>query len=113
MREETRVIDTSTLIEIDKKTPCFKQIMDKLPAKERKVFAGILELGSGTSAEIAIVSRISSGLASAFLGRLVKRGLVLVVTEGSKKIYSITDPDFASLYRLRHRQGWQNTSQGK
>jgi hypothetical protein len=97
--------NVETLTKFDLSTPQFKGIMDDLPGKERKAFAGLLELKCATAAEIGKVSRLSSNIVSAFMARLVERGLVKVAVTGKTKTYQVFDADFSTWYSLRRRQG--------
>jgi hypothetical protein len=97
------------LIKFDLLTSRYKLIMDALAAKERKAFAGLLEIGSGTAKEIRTVSRLTSDEVSVYMSRLIKKGLVKKEGTFVQFTYLVVDSDFSEWYKLRRSQRSKKT----
>jgi len=86
---------------IDEYTPFFKANIEALPPTERKVFVTLADIWDpATAAEVAERARMETSKVSALLGRLMRRGAVQIVEEGSpgRRRYELTE----RLYNLYH-----------
>jgi len=90
---------------IDDHTEYFKGHLDVLPAKERRVFVGLLEQWNPvTAAELSRTTRTGVNEVSSLLNRLVNRGAVEVV-EGQprRKLYQAAERLYNIYYLMRRR----------
>jgi DNA-binding MarR family transcriptional regulator len=92
---------------VDEYTPYFKATIEVLPAAERKVLITLADVWSpATAAEVAERARMTSGMVSALLGRLVRRGAVVVVgSQSGKNRYELTERLYNLYHLLRRRDG--------
>lgn len=114
-----RDLDLAGLVEqltalVDEHTPYFKANIEALPPAERKVFTSLCLLWQpSTAAEIADRARLDSSKASAFLKRLVQRGIVEVHDhEGRRARYRVTERLMCLYVLLRQGRGEQERVRG-
>lgn len=90
---------------IDQNTEYFKSQLDGLPARERKVFAALLDAWDpSTAKQIAEGARVSVNNASAMLARLSDRGAVIKEPgAGRSWIYYAAERLFNIYYLMRRR----------
>lgn len=91
---------------IDEFTPIFKANVEMLPPVERKVFVTLADIWApATAAEVGERARLGTSKVSALLGRLVRRGDVVVIEEerGPRR-YELTERLY-NLYHLLRRPG--------
>ena len=93
-------LDEDLNLLVDEYTPYFQATMEALPVAERKVFVTLADIWApATAAQVAERARMTSGMVSALLGRLVRRGAVVVVgSQSGKNRYELTE----RLYNLYH-----------
>ena len=97
---------TSTLLDImvllmDKKANYFHLKIDSLPKMERRVFLAVIDLWqSSSSSEICVRARMDIRTVSTMLGRLVKRGFIVIHGIGRMRKYRVSDRLFPIYYRL-------------
>ena len=92
---------------VDEHTEYFKSHLEAFPAQERRVYLALAELWRpATTREIADCARIDTNKCSAFLKRLVDRGVV-AVSGGTprRKRYYLTERMYNIYYLLRSRRG--------
>ncbi len=98
--------NTSTLLNIlvhlmDEKTDYFRSKINALPKTERRVFLAVVDLWqSSTPSEICTRARMDIRTVSTMLGRLVKRGLIVIHGIGKMHKYRVTERLFPIYYRL-------------
>ncbi len=92
---------------VDEHTEYFKSHLEAFPAQERRVYLALAELWRpATTREIADGARIDTNKCSAFLKRLVDRGVVAVSGGTSRrKRYYLTERMYNIYYLLRSRRG--------
>lgn len=90
---------------VDDHTEYFKSHLDALPAMERKVYIALADLWDPSSAaEVAREARMPVNKTSAYLGRLVNNGAVVVTeTKGRTKWYQVAERMYNIYYLLRRR----------
>ena len=98
-----------TLVEaIDENTDYFKSHFDVMAPIERKVYLAIAELWNISSArEIALMARLDVNNTSAYLNRLINRGVIVIQKQAKRnKLYGITE-GVCNIYYLMRRYGCQ------
>jgi tetratricopeptide (TPR) repeat protein len=94
---------------IDEYTDYFKSLIENLPSTERKVFSQLLELWKPSLAkEVAASARMDVNKVSACLSRLVDRGAVEVIKDGSRNQYQASERLFNIYYLMRRRSDQSN-----
>jgi predicted transcriptional regulator len=95
---------------IDSHTDYFKNLLERLPATERKVFVELLECWEPVNASrIADKARMAVSKTSAILNRLLSRGAIEVVQQPSKKkYYQVAERLFNIYYLMRKRGATEN-----
>jgi hypothetical protein len=90
---------------IDDHTDYFKGLIDHLPAMERKILIELLEIWKPANTNsIANAARMDVNKTSAFLNRLLKRGVVeLVERPGREKYYQVAERLLNIYYLMRKR----------
>lgn len=90
---------------IDQNTEYFKSQLDGLPSTERKVFAALLDIWDpSTAKEVAEQARVNVNIASAMLGRLTDRGVVIKLPgKGRSATYHAAERLFNIYYLMRRR----------
>lgn len=87
---------------VDEHTDYFRSNLDALPKTERRVFAAALDLWRpATSGEVAAQARMDIRMASALLGRLERRGAVVVQPGVGRRRYVVAERLYCVYYRLR------------
>ena len=98
-----RALMTNLLDLVDDHTEYFKSHLEALPTQERRVYLALAKLWKPASTrEIAELARLDTNRCSAFLARLVDRGVVTV--EGgtaNRKQYYLTERLYNIYYLLR------------
>ncbi len=90
---------------MDEHTDYFRAKIESLPQRERRVFLAILDLWQfSMPREISIRARMEIRMVSAMLGRLVKRGFVIVRGSGKKRLYGSADRLFSIFYKVLRNQ---------
>ncbi len=92
---------------VDEHTEYFKSHLQSFPPRERRVYLALAELWRpATTREIADGARIDTNKCSAFLKRLVDRGVV-AVSGGTarRRRYYLTERMYNIYYLLRHGRG--------
>ena len=92
---------------VDEHTEYFKSHLESFPPQERRVYLALAELWRpATTREIADGARIDTNKCSAFLKRLVDRGVV-AVSGGTarRRRYYLTERMYNIYYLLRHGRG--------
>jgi len=99
-------IQKSLLQLIDSHTEYYKNQIDLLPALERKVLVTLADIWNpATARDIAAAARIDVNKASAYLQRLLSKGILVVVhQQGRKQWYQIRERMF-NIYHLVRRFG--------
>ena len=88
------------LDELDRLTPHYKAIMDKLPISQRKIIGALTRLTTPAgSTNIAKEARLEPRKASMALTRLKGKGLV----SHTKRRWELSDPVLGEWYRERRR----------
>jgi DNA-binding transcriptional regulator GbsR (MarR family) len=91
---------------IDSHTDYFKNLLEALPATERKVFVEVLELWKPTNtSSIASAARMETSKASAILNRLQHRGAIELVKQSGKKKYFQASERLFNIYYLMRKRG--------
>ncbi len=88
---------------IDEYTDYFKSHLDTMAPIERKVYLALAELWSISSVrEIALVARLDVNKTSAYLNRLLNRGIVVIEKQAKRnKLYGLTEGSYSIYYLLR------------
>lgn len=91
---------------VDEHTTYFKANVEALPAGERKVLVALADLWHrATSRQVAERARLDANKASAYLKRLVDRGVVSEVDRiGRVRLYELTERLY-NIYHLMRRRG--------
>ncbi len=98
-----------TLVEaVDDQTDYFKSYLDEMAPIERKVYLALAELWNISSArEIACAARLDVNKTSAYLNRLINRGVIGIEKQAKRnKLYGVTE-GFYNIYYLMRRHGSQ------
>ena len=91
---------------IDEHTEYFRGHLDVLGKTERRVYIAVLDLWQlSTPGEIAARARMDVRIVSTMLGRLVKRGALVVEGSGRKRRYAAAEPLYSIYYKLRRGRG--------
>ncbi|MFZ4526037.1 MAG: tetratricopeptide repeat protein [Chlorobium sp.] len=93
---------------VDEHTEYFKSHLDTMAPIERKVYLALAELWSISSVrEIALVARLDVNKTSAYLNRLLNRGIVVIEKQAKRnKLYGLMEGSY-SIYYLLRRYGRQ------
>ncbi len=93
---------------IDYYTPYFKSQLNSLPPLERKVLTILADIWDpATARDIAGLARIDVNKASAYLQRLLSKGILRVVHyKGRRQWYQIREPMYNLYLIIRSRQGY-------
>ena len=87
---------------IDEHTEYFRGYLEGLPRSERRVYLALIDFWRPSStSEIAARARMGVRPVSTMLGRLVKRGAVVVEGTGRKRLYAAGEPLYSIYYKLR------------
>ena len=90
---------------IDDHTDYFRNHLEGLAKTERRVYLAVIDLWQPSSArEIAARARMNIRTVSALIGRLVKRGAVLVEGTGRKRKYVAAERLYSIYYKLRRER---------
>ena len=90
---------------IDEHTEYFRSHLEVLAKGERRVYISVIDLWQPSStAEIATHARMDVRPVSAFLRRLVERGLVIVEEKGKKQRYAVAERLYSIYYKLRRER---------
>lgn len=97
---------------IDDHTDYFKNHLDALPPRERRVYLALAELWKpATAREVADRARVDTNACSAQIRRLIRRGLVQEAGGTSRrKQYYVTERLYNIYYLLRRRRGGADPS---
>ena len=92
---------------VDENTEYLRRHLDAISARtERRVYVALIDLWRpSTSIEIATRARIGIRVASNALGRLVRRGMVLVDDSGMKLLYCAAERLHSIYYKLQRERG--------
>ena len=90
---------------VDEHTEYFKSHLDALAPIERKVYLGLAELWTqSTAREVGRAARLGVSKTSSFLRRLKERGMVVEVGgKGRKKLYHVAERMYNIYYLMRRR----------
>jgi tetratricopeptide (TPR) repeat protein len=90
---------------VDEHTEYFKSHLDALAPIERKVYLGLAELWTqSTAREVGRVARLEVSKTSSFLGRLKEKGMVIEISgKGKKKLYQVAERMYNIYYLMRRR----------
>ena len=88
---------------VDEHTEYFKSHLDTMAPIERKVYLALAELWSISSVrEIALVARLDVNKTSAYLNRLLNRGIVVIEKQAKRnKLYGLSEGSYSIYYLLR------------
>lgn len=87
---------------VDEHTDYFRSNLDALPPTERRVFVAAIDLWRpSTASEVAVRARMDIRAASALLGRLERRGALVVQPGDGRHRYVVTERLYCVYYRLR------------
>lgn len=87
---------------VDEHTEYFRSNLDALPTTERRVFVAAIDLWRpSTSSEVAARARMDIRMASALLGRLERRGALVVQPGDGRRRYVVSERLYCVYYRLR------------
>lgn len=87
---------------VDEHTDYFRSNLDALPPTERRVFVAAIDLWRPSTAnEVAVRARMDIRAASALLGRLERRGALVVQPGDGRHRYVVTERLYCVYYRLR------------
>lgn len=92
---------------VDENTDYFRGHLDSLPQSERRMYIALLDLWqASTTREIADRARMDIRPASALLGRLQKRGVVIVdeASINGRKLFRIAEPLYSVYYKIRRER---------
>ena len=90
---------------IDDHSEYFRSQLEALPTLERRVFLAMADLWQPSEAgEIAARARLDIRTVSVMLGRLRKRGAVIVRRAGKKQVHAVAERLFCIYYKLRREQ---------
>lgn len=90
---------------VDDHTEYFRGHLEILPDLERRVYLAIIDLWQESSAsEIATRSRIEIRKVSTMLGRLVRRGAIIMRKDGKKSLYVAAERLYSIYYKLRRER---------
>ena len=90
---------------IDEHTEYFRGHLEALGKTERRVYVAVIDLWQlSWPGEIAARARMDIRIVSTMLGRLVKRGAVLVEGQGRKRQYAATERLYSIYYKLRRER---------
>ncbi|MCY4672707.1 MAG: AAA family ATPase [Bacteroidetes bacterium] len=90
---------------VDEHTDYFRGNLEVLAKTERRVFLAIIDLWQpSTPTEISIRARMDIRKVSTMLGRLVKRGAVIVEGSGRKRKYAAAERLYSIYYKLRRNR---------
>ena len=90
---------------IDEHTEYFRGHLEALGKTERRVYIAVIDLWQlSWPGEIAARARLDIRTVSTMLGRLVKRGAVLVEGHGRKRQYAATERLYSIYYKLRRER---------
>ncbi len=91
---------------IDDHTEYFRGHLEAITAKtERRVYVAVIDLWRpSTTREIADRARMDIRAASALLGRLITRGVIIAEGTGKKKLYSAAERLYSIYYKLRRQR---------
>ncbi|MEI6652755.1 MAG: tetratricopeptide repeat protein [Chlorobiaceae bacterium] len=98
-----RLLFDNLVVAIDEYTGYFKSHLDTMAPIERKVYLALAELWSISSVrEIALVARLDVNKTSAYLNRLLNRGVVVIEKQAKRnKLYGLTESSYSIYYHLR------------
>ncbi len=93
---------------IDEHTDYFKSHLDDMAPIERKVYLALAELWNISSVrEIAFEARLDVNKTSAYLNRLISRGVIVIEKQAKRnKLYGVTEGIY-NIYYLMRRHGCQ------
>ena len=90
---------------IDEHTEYFRGHLEALGKTERRVYIAVIDLWQlSWPGEIAARARMDIRIVSTMLGRLVKRGAVVVEGHGRKRQYAATERLYSIYYKLRRER---------
>ena len=92
------------VILVDEHTEYFRNQLDILPAKERRVFISLIALWQpAATSDIAARARLDVRVVSTMLKRLLERGVITIVEENGprKRLYAASERLFSIYYKLR------------
>ncbi|MYH15426.1 MAG: hypothetical protein F4149_09650 [Gammaproteobacteria bacterium] len=90
---------------IDDHTEYFRSYTEVLAKLERRVFLAVADLWQpSTTREIASRARMDVRKASTLIGRLVKRGALIVQGTGRRQSYSVAERLYCIYYKLRRER---------
>ena len=90
---------------IDDHTEYFRGHLDSFAKTERRVYLAVIDLWRPSrTGEIAARARMEVRTVSTLLGRLVKRGAVLMEGAGNKRLYSAAERLYSIYYKLRRER---------
>lgn len=90
---------------VDDHTEYFRSHLEGLARTERRVYVAAIDLWQASSSqEIADRARMDIRTASALLGRLTERGLLLTEEDGKKRKYAPAERLFCIYYKLRRER---------
>ena len=90
---------------VDDHTEYFRGHLGVLPNLERRVYLAVIDLWQESSAsEIATRSRIEIRTVSTMLGRLVRRGVIVMRKDGKKSLYVVAERLYSIYYKLRRER---------
>ena len=91
---------------VDEHTEYFRNNLNALPSTERRVFLAAIDLWRpSTSREVADRARMNIRTTSALLGRLARRGAVVVESSGKARRYAVAERLYCIFYKLRRDRG--------
>ncbi len=100
-----RLIEDLVML-IDDHTEYFRGHLEVLGKTERRTYTAVLDLWQhSTPGEIAARARMDVRVVSTMLGRLVKRGALVVEGGGRKRKYAAAEPLYCIYYKLRRGRG--------
>ena len=87
---------------IDEYTEYFRSQLEILAKTERRVYLAVIDLWHASrTGEIAKRARMDTRTVSTMLGRLIKRGVVVVEGHARNRLYSASERFFSIYYRLQ------------
>ena len=103
-RSMRRLMEELVLL-VDEHTEYFRGQLEALGKTERRVYLAVLDLWQySTPSEISIRARMDIRVVSTMLGRLVKRGAIVVDGSGRKRSYAAAERLFCIYYKLRRNR---------
>ena len=100
-KSKRRLMEELVLL-IDEHTDYFRGNLEALPKTERRVFLAVIDLWQpSTPSEISIRARMDIRKVSTMLGRLVRRGAVIIEGSGRKRKYVVAERLYSIYYKLR------------